>query len=186
MRATRFRKGGRPLERGCRKSVGRDRRTKDKATKREMRTRVRCRWGGKTEKRRKWAVVIRAKLFLDDFVTVYSMRPNSRIYFRHAALVRMSSNNSIQWFAEAHFWYGPYVSSYFWLPLSPLPSSPLLFSFSLPLRKVNMWRIGLLLRAVTRSLEYSWAKWNVTRIVYVSCTLRRRSRKLLLDNWILP
>lgn len=129
MRATRFRKGGRPLEGGCRKSVGRGQRTKDKATKREVRTRVRCRWGGETEKRRKWAVVIRAKLFLDDFVTVYSMRPNSRIYFSHAALVRLSPNNSIQWFAEVHLWYGPYVSSYFSLPLPPLSFSLFLFPF---------------------------------------------------------
>ena len=122
------------------------------------------------KKRRKWAVVIRAKLFLGDFVTVYPMRPNSRIYFRHAALVRLSPNSSIQRFIEA------YTSDMArWLILLPSVSSlslslSLSLSFSLSLfslRKVNMWWIGLLLRIVTRLLKYSWAKWNVTRIVCV-------------------
>lgn len=63
-----------------------------------------------------------------------------------------------------------YVGSCFWPLLAPL-SLPFSFSLSLflPLCKVNMWRIGLLLRTVTRPLKHSRAKPNVTRMVRVMC-----------------
>lgn len=183
MRATRFRKGGRPLEGRHRKSVGRGRRTKDKATKREVRTWVRCRWGEETEKRRKWAVVIRTTILGRLRNGIFDETP--RIYFRHTALVRLSPNNSIQRFAEARLWYGPCVSSYFSLPPSPISLS--LFPFV----KSTCGELGCF-SGQSRDLSNilgpneTWREWYVG----ILCRLRVRGvdvrGNLLVNYWILP
>lgn len=87
----------------------------------EGETRARCRWEGETPKKEENGPWSFAPNYSWAVVTVYPMRPNSRIYFGHEALVQLSSDSSIQRFAARGLplWYGTLAHT-FGLSLSTL------------------------------------------------------------------